>query len=104
MYRFDTDAERRLYVEALLQCLDRGTIDEYDACRDLKSLLLSLTSLRFSLPEERTLMRRIMGVLRDYCAGAIDRIAARANFEGLLLAAATDDVPFFTSARVMADA
>ncbi|MGZ3298790.1 MAG: hypothetical protein ACXU8O_07225 [Asticcacaulis sp.] len=104
MFTFDNETERKLYVEALFQCLDRGAISPYDACRDMRSLLLSVTSLRFSLPEERVLVRRIMGVLNDYCDGVIDKDEARANFEGLLLAAATDDVGFFTSARLMADA
>lgn len=99
-----TEIERRLYVEALFQCLDRHLITEQDACQDLTAILLSLTELKFSGLEERTLVRRVTGVVRAYHTGIIDRLAARASFEGLLDAAARNDFAFFRDSRVLNDA
>ncbi len=103
-YTLSSAAERRLYVEAVFQCLDRHMISEYDACRDMKTLILSATSLTFGLAEERALTRRLAGVVHAYQSRQISQQAARTSFEGLLEAAVRNDVAFFTQSRVMNDA
>lgn len=103
-YTLSSAAERQLYVEAVFQCLDRHMISEYDACRDMKTLILSVTSLTFGLAEERALTRRLTGVVHAYQSRQISQQAARASFEGLLEAAVRNDVAFFTQSRVMNDA
>ena len=103
-YTLSSAEERQHYVEGIFLCLDRHLISEYDACRDVKTLILSLTSLTFSLAEERALTRRLAGVLRAYQSREISQQVARSNFEGLVEAAVRNDAVAFTQPVVVNNA
>lgn len=103
-YILSSAAERQHYVEGIFQCLDRHMISEYDACRDMKTLILSLTSLSFDLAEERALTRRLAGVLRAYQSKGISQQAARTHFEDVVEAAVRNDAAYFTQPRATNDA
>jgi hypothetical protein len=103
-YTLNSAAERQHYVEGIFQCLDRHMISEYDACRDMKTLILSLTSLTFDLAEERALIRRLAGVLRAYQSKGISQQAARTHFEDAVEAAVRNDAAYFAQPGTMTDA
>jgi len=96
--------DRRAYVTALMDHFDRGLITTDNACRDMRDIVLSSTKIRFALSDERFLTRRILAILHNVQVGALRRSQAQDFFEKLLTAAIRDDVGFFTSSHLMADA
>lgn len=71
-----TGTERVLYVEALLQCLEKALISAEDACRDLACLF----SLKPGEPPADTTgqtLGRVAAVITAFAAAMIDRTAAR---------------------------
>ncbi len=96
--------DRQLYVQALLDGFRRGLITTENACRDLRDVILSSTKIRFALVDERCLTRRIATIFRNLQMGTLAASQAQDHLEKLLTAAAGNDVNFFTSSRLMADA
>ena len=97
-------ADRQVYINALLDGFRRGLITPDAACRDLRDIILSSTRIRFALVDERCLMRRIAAIFRNLQMGALAAPQAGHHLEKLLTAAIRNDVGFFTSSHLMADA
>ena len=77
-----TSTERRLYVEALLTCIDRGTVTAQQACQDIQDLCRTAKVL----PDDavRLFSRRIDGIIAAYRARTIDARVARSNLVQLM--------------------
>ncbi len=83
-----TETERHLYAEAILVCLDRGTLSDAEAERDLKDMIFASASPNTRQDTERRLSNRILDILKAYRQGVIDQSTATGNFEALLSTAA----------------
>ena len=97
-------ADRQAYIKALLDGFNRGLITSDNACRDIRDIVLSSTKIRFALVDERCLVRRLYAIFHNIQVGALALPQAEDHLEKLLTAAIRNDVGFFTSGRLMADA
>lgn len=103
-FNWKRKADRQAYITALLDGFDRGLITVDNACRDMRDIVLSSTRIRFALVDERYLLRRLAAIFRNLQIRAMPVHEARDHLENMLTAAVRDDVGFFTSSRLMADA
>ncbi len=70
MFHLKTEIERKLYIQALLQCLERGTLTAEELLNDFNTIILTIA--RAGIIEDRRLQRRIEGILAAYKCHAID--------------------------------
>ncbi|MBW8732959.1 MAG: hypothetical protein JF571_01370 [Asticcacaulis sp.] len=106
MPQFDwvRNADRQIYIDALLDGFRRGLITADNACRDMRDIILSSTAIRFTLPEERGLIKRISAIFQGVERKTLPLSQARHHLEKLATAAVENDVHVFTSSRDMASA
>ncbi len=64
MFHLQTETERKLYIEALFHCLDRGTLTARELVEDFNEIIL--TSGGAATANDRQVQRRIDGVLAAY--------------------------------------
>ncbi len=83
-----TRTERRLYVEALLSCLDRDTLTAQQACQDI--LDIGRTGNLQTESAERSISTRIDGIIAAYLAKTIDERIAIKNLAQVLDAIAPE--------------
>ena len=69
MFHLQTETERKLYIEALFHCLDRGTLTAQELLEDFNEIIL--TSGGAPTADDRQTQRRIEGVLAAYKSHAI---------------------------------
>ena len=77
-----TKTERALYIEALLCCVEQGTVSEAQASQDIEKLCLPSGDL--SPDARRFLTQRVSGILSAYRAQAIDANLAKSNIIDLI--------------------
>lgn len=77
-----TGTERHLYVEALLLCIDRGTVTAQQACQDIQDICRAATVLSDDVM--RLFSNRIDGIIAAYRARSIDASVARSNLLHLM--------------------
>ncbi len=69
MFHLQTETERKLYIEALFHCLDRGTLTARELVEDFNEIIL--TSCGAPTANDRQVQRRIDGVLAAYKSHAV---------------------------------
>lgn len=67
-----TETERRLYIDALLHCIDHGTLAEKDVLHDLEALLNQGIEAEDE-SASRSVLERLSGILASYRNGNRDR-------------------------------
>ncbi|MBP2160457.1 MULTISPECIES: hypothetical protein [Asticcacaulis] len=67
-----TETERRLYVDALLHCLDHGTLAKEEVLRDIEALIQQNVWAE-DKERLRALMSRLEGIVVSYLRGNRDR-------------------------------
>lgn len=81
-----TETERRLYVEALLHCLDHQTLTTHEVLQDLQDILTDDNNIQ--MPARVGTLPRGEAILIAYRQGSRDRADATEALLGLINSAA----------------